>query len=370
MSAAAVTLPGMDAARTAVSAGAPVPADPVDRTGGLAVAAGTADRIARGRPAETSRALAGDARRFGAWCAATGRCVGADGGLVLPADAGTVADYVSHLADQGRAPATLERALSSVRTLHRAAGCAPPDTAAALAVIRGYREERAETGAASPGRARALAVAELRAMTDRLDTGDVLALRDRVVLVVGFAAYARRTTLARLDIADVVETDAGLDVAIRRSKADRARLGRSAALPYGAHPSTCPVRVTRAWLGLLASRGVTSGPLLRRVDRHGHIAGVPGEKCAGRGPADGRIAGEAVGIILERHAAAAGVSLDRLRAHSLRAGGATASYVANPAALLEIARHGEGWVDGSRQLLAYIRDVDRWQRNPLIGVGL
>lgn len=64
------------------------------------------------------------------------------------------------------------------------------------------------------------------------------------------------------------------------------------------------------------------------------------------------------------------MSLDRLRAHSLRAGGATAAYRANPTGLLEIARHGEGWADGSRSLLAYVRDVDQWDRNPLIGVGL
>lgn len=346
---------------------------PAPDAGGLSVAPSTAERIARGRPAETARAYAGDAKRFGAWCRSAGRCIGADGGLVLPADAGTVADYLSSMADRGLAPASLERALASIRALHRAAGYVPPDTAAAAAVLRGYRDERADSpaaGGSSPGPARPLRVGELRAMTDQLDPADVLDLRDRVVLVLAYAMYARRTTLAGLDIGDVTETADGLDVRIRRSKADRDRRGRTAALPYGAHPTTCPVRVTRAWLGLLGSRYVTAGPLLRRVDRHGNIAGVPGETCAGRGPADGRIAGEAVGKVLRRRAVLAGVSLDRLRAHSLRTGGATASYEANPTALLEIARHGEGWADGSRQLLAYIRDLDRWARNPLVGIGL
>lgn len=337
---------------------------------GPAVGAGAAARIARGRPAETSRAYAGDARRFGAWCRATGRCVGTDGGLALPADVGTVADYLSYLADVGKSPATLERALSSIRVLHRAAGWAPPDTSAARAVIRGYRDERAAQGHPGPSRARALGVGELRRLVEDLDGGDVRGLLDRVTLVLGFALFARRSTLAGLDIADVTEDASGLLVAIRASKADRERAGRSAALPYGAHPATCPVRVTRAWLGLLAAHGATEGPLLRRVDRHGHIAGAPGQTCAGRGPADGRLSGEAVGLILRRQAAAAGVSLDRLRAHSLRAGGATAAYRANPTGLLEIARHGEGWADGSRSLLAYVRDVDQWDRNPLIGVGL
>jgi hypothetical protein len=37
--------------------------------------------------------------------------------------------------------------------------------------------------------------------------------------------------------------------------------------------------------------------------------------------------------------------------------------------VLRIARVG-GWKDGSATLLGYIDDVDRWQANPLAGVGL
>ncbi|WP_248960239.1 hypothetical protein [Sphaerisporangium perillae] len=34
-----------------------------------------------------------------------------------------------------------------------------------------------------------------------------------------------------------------------------------------------------------------------------------------------------------------------------------------------IGRHG-GWQDGSTILLRYIRDVDRWKKNPIHGAGL
>jgi hypothetical protein len=37
---------------------------------------------------------------------------------------------------------------------------------------------------------------------------------------------------------------------------------------------------------------------------------------------------------------------------------------------LQLARHGEGWADGSPTLLRYIRDVDRWKHNALTGAGL
>lgn len=61
--------------------------------------------------------------------------------------------------------------------------------------------------------------------------------------------------------------------------------------------------------------------------------------------------------------------LANVRAHGLRAGGVTGAYVggANP---LQLARHGEGWADGSPTLLGYIRDIDRWTSNALTNAGL
>ena len=140
------------------------------------------------------------------------------------------------------------------------------------------------------------------------------------------------------------------------------------AVPYGSDPATCPVRLVRRWRALLADHGITTGPLLRRVDRHGHIVGAPGVRASGRGRADGALSGKAVGIILTRAATTSGLELPHLRADSLRASGATGAYLAG-ADLLSIGRHG-GWRDGSTVLLGYIRDVDRWRKNPMHGTGL
>ena len=58
----------------------------------------------------------------------------------------------------------------------------------------------------------------------------------------------------------------------------------------------------------------------------------------------------------------------RWSGHSLRRGFATASRRAGHD-LIRIGRHG-GWADGSKVLYGYLEDVDRWEENPLIGVGL
>ncbi|GIH20808.1 site-specific integrase [Rugosimonospora africana] len=324
--------------------------------GGLSEA--TRRRVAESVPASTRRVYAGDWSRFTTWTAHRGLAP-------LPATPATLAEYTNTLVDAGKAPTTIERALAAISTAHRAAGHERPDLGLARAVLRTHRRERAVNGTPQVHKAAPVTVTSLRAMVTALDLDTPAGVRDRALLVVGFALGARRSELAALDLGDLVVTDAGLQVTIRTSKTDRDSAGRIVALPYGSHPDTCPVRVTQAWLALLATTDRTTGPLFVRVDRHGRL----GRAAAGRGTTDGRLTGQAVALIVKRTALAAG--LDPAAAwsgHSLRRGYATETYRAG-ADPLRIARHG-GWKDGSATLLGYVEEVDRWRANPLVGVGL
>lgn len=136
-------------------------------------------------------------------------------------------------------------------------------------------------------------------------------------------------------------------------------------MPYGTNEQTCPVRTTRAWLAALAERGVTSGALYRRIDKHGQLGRAP----HGRGSVDGRITGQAVAIIVQRTALAAGIdAASAFSGHSLRPGFATESRRAGHDQI-RIGRHG-GWKDGSPTLAGYMEDVDRVVSNAFTGVGL
>jgi len=357
----------------------PAPADaPAD--GAVELSASTRDRLRRAMPDSTRRAYTSDLRRFVAWCAdrnllpvATGP--GADEQL---ADAMRrllerhgdlhviVTEYVSALADAGRAPSTIERALAALAAAHRAAGAGALRSDGPRQVLRSYRRDRAtDATGVRVRKAAPVTIAALRAMTDVLDRNALVGIRDTALLVLGFALGARRSELAALDIGDLRFTAEGVQVEVRTSKTDRDSRGRTAALPYGAHSVTCPVRTAQAWLAALADFDRNSGPLFVRIDRHGGLGRTP----TGRGSSDGRLTGQAVALIVARTATAAG--LDPKAAwsgHSLRRGFATETYRtgADP---LRIARAG-GWKDGSATLLGYIDDVDRWQANPLAGVGL
>ncbi|MEU9828555.1 site-specific integrase [Micromonospora chersina] len=347
------------------------------------LSASALDRLRRAKADSTLRGYRGDLRRFLVWAGAE-KMITTD---LTPTDRGPIndalnaaafaallqryghlhavaAEYVNHLAEEGKAPSTIDRALAAVAVAHRSAGAGRLATDAARAVLGTYRRDSAEAGRRAR-KAKPLLVTNLRVMVDILDLDKLAGLRDRSVLVLGFALGARRSEVAALDIEDLDFNEHGLEVTVRRSKTDKDSAGRKVHVPYGANEQTCPVRTTRAWLAALAERGVTSGALYRRIDKHGELGRAP----HGRGSTDGRITGQAVAIIVRRTALTAGLdAASAFSGHSLRRGFATEARRAGHDQI-RIGRHG-GWKDGSPTLAGYMEDVDRVTSNALAGVGL
>ena len=136
----------------------------------------------------------------------------------------------------------------------------------------------------------------------------VKGLRDRALLLFGFASAMRRSELVALDLSDLEEADRGLLVTVRRSKADQEGMGHRRAIPFGRSAETCPVEAHCAWV---AAAGLTSGPVFRRVDRHGNI----GESLSAR----------AVANLVKGYASRAGFYPSEFGGHSLRAGFVTSA---------------------------------------------
>ncbi|MFI1294390.1 tyrosine-type recombinase/integrase [Streptomyces sp. NPDC020792] len=319
--------------------------------------------VADGIPASTRRAYSADLAVFTAWCASVGR-------RPLPATPETVTEYAAHLTltpspRTGRplAHSSIERALAAIRTAHQAANLPTPQTKGARKVLAGYRERLALTRdpVARPRRAAPATPDALRAMLAALDRTTLAGKRDAALLL-GYACAARVSELAALDRADVVETEDGLVVSVYRRKLKR---HDEVAVPYGANPATCPVRAARALLAALDTEGRIAGPLFVRIDRHRRI--VPPMTRHGRpiGDPAGRITPTAAAAVVTRAAQAAGFE-GKWTGHSLRRGFATAARRAGHT-LERIGRHG-GWADGSRALLGYLEEGDRWERNPVAGL--
>jgi Phage integrase family len=137
----------------------------------------------------------------------------------------------------------------------------------------------------------------------------LLGLRDRALLLAGWAGAFRRSSLVSLDVDDLAFGADGVALTIRRDKTDQEGHGRVVAVPFGSAAEVCPVRSLRAWLD---AAGVTEGAVFRSVDRHGRVS-----------PA--RLSDRAVALVVKRAVASIGGEAASFAGHSLRAGFATAA---------------------------------------------
>ena len=176
-------------------------------------------------------------------------------------------------------------------------------------------------------------------------------MRDRALLLAGFAGAFRRSELVGLDVSDLEFNSAGLIVNIRRSKTDQEGQGRKVGLPYGSTPVTCPVRALEAWLAVL---GTDEGPLFRGINRHGHLAGR-------------RLTAQSVALVIKRRAAQAGMETRDLAGHSLRAGLATAAAAAGVSERAIMAQTGHRSLATLRK---YLREGSLFLENAAAKVGL
>jgi integrase len=261
-----------------------------------------AREYARGAKADSTwRAYRSDWGHFLAWCQEQGL-------PALPAEPATVAAYLVFMADAaGARVSTIQRRLSAIAQAHRAAGAEPPPTGdwTVRQVMRGIRRDRRE----APEQKSPLLPADLRQVVAGLDLGRLQGVRDRALLLVGFAGAFRRSELVALDWEDVQERPDGLAIRLRWSKTDQEGEGELKGIPRGRHPETCPVLAVRAWRD---ASGLDAGPLFRGLTRHDAL--LPG-----------RLSDRGVARAVQRAAALAGLEPERYAGHSLRAGLATAA---------------------------------------------
>jgi len=234
-------------------------------------------------------------RGFTRWTAARGLAT-------LPAAPATLALYLTDRAESVRV-SSLEQELAGIVAAHRTARLPNPAEDPAVRLV--WKGIRRRYGAPKRGKA-PVSVGELSRMVGAMGTGPS-AIRDRAILLLGFAGALRRSELVALDVTDLTPAADGYALLIRRSKADADGDGQLIGIPNGRRPETCPVGAIRAWLALV---GVQVGAIFRPVDRHGRIG-------------QGRLGDRAVAEVVKRAARTIGLDAVTFSGHSLRAGLAT-----------------------------------------------
>mgnify|MGYP004518784099 CR=1 FL=1 len=264
--------------------------------------------------ANTERAYTSDLKSYVTFCEQHGF-------VAVPADVDTLTEYVAYLASEkpvsdtlgggekkkrkGQQPltrphslSTIKRHLAAIRKAHQLAGHRLPATLDALNIVMegitrtlGKRQEQAQ----------AFTVEELKQAIRRIDLKTSAGLRDRALLLLGFAGAFRRSELVGLNIEQLEFTERALLVHLAKSKTNQYGAVEDKAIFYAPNADFCPVRCLRAWLGRL---GRTTGPLFVKIPR-----AAPEQMAA---PSDKRLSDISINKLVQKRLGPA------YSAHSLR----------------------------------------------------
>ena len=271
--------------------------------------------------ANTRKAYASDWKHFSAWCRRSNLAP-------LPPQPQTVGLYITACASgtvdrsaKANSVSTIERRLSSLSWNYAQRGLSLDRRDRHIAtVMAGIRNSHAKP----PVQKEAVMAEDIIAMVETLDRGSLRGLRDRAMLLIGFAGGLRRSEIVGLDLkADQTEDgrgwieilDKGMLITLRGKTGWReVEVGR------GSADATCPVVAIETWIKFAK---LAHGALFRRVTGQGKAVGSE------------RLNDKEVARLVKRAAMAAGVRGDlseierasKFSGHSLRAGLASSAEV-------------------------------------------
>ncbi len=277
------------------------------------------DYVEAASSTNTRRAYAADWKHFCGWC----RRQSFD---PLPPDPQIVGLYIaaqaSGSARDKKSVSTIERRLSSLTWNYTQRGQPLDRKDRHIAtVLAGIRNKHASP----PRQKEAILRDDLVAMLETLDRGTLRGLRDRAMLLLGFAGGLRRSEIVGLDVARDQTEDGRGWIEVFPGKGVlvtlRGKTGwREVEIGRGSSDATCPVVALQTWLKLAR---IAHGPLFRRVTGQGKAVGAE------------RLNDQEVARLVKRAVLAAGVRGDlsesergqKFSGHSLRAGLASSAEV-------------------------------------------
>ena len=175
----------------------------------------------------------------------------------LPLTPVTLATYLADLATDHKW-ATIIRRLAAIRKWHRLYKQPDPGRDEGVStVLEGIKR----TIGTEPDQAPAFDLTTYKTII-RAAPATVTGIRDRTLLLVGFAGALRRSELVSLDIEGVQFTSKGAILTYRGSKTNQYGHTEQKALFFSSDQDTCPVRSLQTYI---AGLGRTTGPLFVRI---------------------------------------------------------------------------------------------------------
>jgi integrase len=262
----------------------------------------------------------------------------------LPTDSETVSLYITDMISVAhKKVSTVVHRVWAIGRKHREAGLESPVSREVRELLNGARRLLIE----QPRQMKPIQVDQLQAMCRALlAAGDPLSIRNRAILVSGFASGLRGASLVALTLEDIEFLKQGVLVRVRKEKQDQEGKGRYLGMPRGKHACTCPVRSLRDWIEI---RGDEPGALFSRLGRRDHLQT------------------DTIYVTVKNTLRLIGVEPVLYGAHSLRAGFITAAGEAGVADLVIAKQTGHRNMEVLRR---YFRSRDAFRANAAGTLGL
>ena len=303
----------------------------------------TLNNINNSKANNTIRAYKSDFQDFHAFCFKHGL-------QSLPTEPKIISIYLTYLSQKFKV-STLKRRMVSISAFHKLKGFYldmkhPIIIENLLAIRRKY-------GSYQIGK-KPLLINNLKLIINVIDTiivNKLKQLRDKSLILVGFAGGFRRAELVSINFEDLEFTEEGLKINIKKSKTDQFGEGMIKGIPYFQNKMYCPVANLKKWLEISK---ITTGPIFKRFSK-------------GLSLTNKRLTDQSVALIIKEYLNLAGIDNKNFSGHSLRSGFATvaADSGADERSIMAMTGH-----KSSQMVRRYIREANIFKNNALNKIKL
>ena len=214
----------------------------------------------------------------------------------MPTEPKVLSIYLTHLSKTCKF-STLKRRIASIKVIHKIKGHYL-DTKHPL-VMENLLGIKRINGAHQKAK-KPLLINNLKVIIkaiNELEKVKIKKIRDKSLLLLGFAGGFRRSELVNIEFNDLEFVEEGIKILIQRSKTDQLGEGSIKAIPYFKNVEYCPVTNLKNWIKI---KNITSGKVFNISDK-------------------------SVSLIIKKYALLAGLDPRKYSGHSLRSGFATSA---------------------------------------------
>ena len=287
----------------------------------------------------TVRAYKSDFKDFGLFCIKNGL-------KNLPTDPKIVSLYLTFLSSKNVKVSTIKRRLVSIGVIHKMKGYyLDTKHPAIIENLMGIKRRKGVKQKAK----KPLLINDLKQIIDvinKQNEPDIKKLRNKALLLIGFAGGFRRHELISLNMEDIEFVFEGVKIIIKRSKTDQFGEGFTKGIPHFENYLYCPVKNLKNWLNMSK---IKKGPVFVRFSKGSKLTDI-------------RLTDQSVALIIKDYIKKTGINNANYSGHSLRSGFATSAAEAGAEERSIMAMTGHKSTEMVRR---YIKEANLFKNNAL-----